>query len=166
MQSAHPTRLPHFFAGIACLALGSSGPGPEQQSPSGPTLETIAWMSGHWREEGPKGIVEELWLPPRGGLMLGLNRSVKGERSRAQFEYLRLELDGHGVVYQASPGGAKPTPFRLVEADEHHAVFENPDHDFPKRIEYRLVDGKLVASIAGDRPGPSWTFERVAELAR
>ena len=50
-------------------------------------------------------------------------------------------------------------------AGENAAVFENPDHDFPTRIEYRLVGESLVASIAGAEPGPSWTFERVTQLS-
>ncbi len=164
MHAVILSRTPSLLAVLACVAFGGFAPSREPSKASEPTLETIAWMSGHWRQESAQGMVEELWLPPRGGLMLGLNRTVRGEKGRAQFEYLRLELDGRGVVYQASPSGAKPTPFRLTEADDKHAVFENPEHDFPKRIEYRLENGKLVASIAGDRPGPSWTFERVAEL--
>ncbi|HKE01170.1 MAG TPA: DUF6265 family protein [Planctomycetota bacterium] len=126
-------------------------------------LESLAWMSGHWREISDRATTEELWMPPSGGLMLGLNRSVGG-KGKAQFEYLRIEEDAQGVVYQASPRGAKPTPFRLTASEKGHAVFENPEHDFPKKIEYRLDGEKLVASIAGEKPGPSWTFVRVGEV--
>ena len=54
--------------------------------------------------------------------------------------------------------------YTVRRADEQLAVFVNPDHDFPKRIEYRLEGGRLVAAIAGDEPGPSWTFERIGTI--
>lgn len=127
------------------------------------TLEKIAWLAGHWRHRSEGTMTEELWLPPLGGLMLGLNRHAPGE-GKVGFEFLRLAEDSTGVTYYASPGGAKPTPFRLKVADDATAVFENLEHDFPKRIEYRLVGELLIASTAGIEPGPSWTFERVTNL--
>lgn len=126
-------------------------------------LDDVAFLAGSWRSEAGNAVTEELWMPPRGGLMPGLNRSVRGS-GRAEFEFLRLEATSEGVTYWASPGGAKPTPFRLVEAKEGYALFTNPGHDFPKRIEYRLEEDQLVASIAGDTPGPSWTFQKVIDL--
>lgn len=126
-------------------------------------LESLAWMAGHWQQQGKGGLTEEMWLPARGKMMIGVNRSVRGEK-KASFEFLRIEEGPDGIDYLASPQGTKPTPFRLTEVDKTHAVFENPKHDFPKKIEYRLKDGKLVASIAGDKPGPSWTFERAGDV--
>jgi hypothetical protein len=150
-----------LFLAPAAIAVRSALAAPAR-APEAPELEALAWMAGHWRQEAGARVTEELWLPPRGGTMLGLNRSVSGRR--ADFEFLRLALDDEGVVYLASPSGRAPTPFRLTSVEAGHAVFENPEHDFPKTIEYALKDGRLVASIAGERAGPSWTFTRVAEL--
>lgn len=136
---------------------------------SEPSLEDLAWLAGHWREErgeeATRRVVEELWMPPRGGLMLGLNRTLQGGTARA-FEYLRIEQRTDGrVVLVASPGGRGSTEFPLTAVDAAHAVFENPEHDFPRRIEYVLeASGSLTASIHGDEPGPAWTFEPVGEV--
>jgi len=150
---------------LALLPLAFALPTPTGPIPSQTplTLSDIAWLAGHWREEKGGALTEELWMPPRGGVMLGLNRSVRNEH-KAGFEFLRLEADKEGVVYLASPGGAAPTPFRLTAADAAHAVSENPEHDFPKRIEYRLAGDTLTASIAGDKPGPAWTFRRAGKV--
>ena len=148
----------------ALLSLGlARGTPQEEEPPPPPGLKDLAWLAGHWQEEKEGALTEELWMPPRGGVMLGLNRGVRGER-KATFEYLRLESDAQGVVYLASPGGAPPTPFRLTSAAPGHAVFENPEHDFPKRIEYRLEGDVLTASVAGDKPGPSWAFRRAGKV--
>jgi hypothetical protein len=156
---------PALLLAMCALPFSVSPGAPAQAAPkaSALALEDVAWLAGHWREQAEGAVTEELWMPPRGGVMLGLNRGLQGER-KASFEYLRLETDAQGVVYQASPGGAAPTPFRLTAADASHAVFENPAHDFPKRIEYRLAGDVLTASIAGDQPGPSWTFRRVGQV--
>lgn len=144
--------------GAAATALGPARASGELE------LASVAWMTGHWMQEKGGGTVEELWLPPRGGMMLGLNRTSRSA-GKGSFEYLRIAQSAEGkVVYWASPGGGLPTPFELVEADGTHAVFSNPEHDFPKRIEYRLDGEKLTASIAGDTPGPSWTFVRVGDV--
>ena len=77
---------------------------------------------------------------------------------------------GRQIVYLASPGGRSPsTPFRLVRSTPgpmHEAVFENPDHDFPNRIIYRLSEeeGVLTARIEGKRDvhtqSQDWTMKR------
>ena len=96
-----------------------------------PQLEQVAWLAGSWAGESRGTRQEELWLAPAGGLMLGLHRDV-GASGKASFEYLRIEQHADGVIYQASPAGAPPTPFRLTEATAIRAVFSNPGHDFPK----------------------------------
>jgi hypothetical protein len=136
---------------------------PQETPPPAHTLADVAWLAGHWRQPGDTRTTEELWMPPAGGVMLGLNRTVQPDHPAA-FEFLRLAEDERGVVYHASPGGAAPTPFRLTLAEPGRAVFENPEHDFPKRIEYRREDEVLHARIAGDAPGPAWRFERVGDV--
>jgi hypothetical protein len=93
--------------------------------------------------------MEEIWIEPRGGMMLGLHRDVH-ESGRAFFEYLRIEEGQAGVVYLASPSGRPAVPFRLVESGPARAVFANPAHDYPQRILYWLEDGALHARIEGD----------------
>ena len=152
------------FCALLPLSSARFAPQAEGGPAAKPGLTELSWLAGHWREETAGAVTEELWMPPRGGVMLGLNRSVRGEH-KAGFEFLRLETDTQGgVIYLASPGGAPPTAFRLTAADASHAVFENPEHDFPKRIEYRLAGDTLTASIAGDQPGSSWTFRRVGKV--
>jgi hypothetical protein len=79
--------------------------------------------------------------------MLATSRTISRGRLSG-FEYLRiLERDG-GLVYIAQPGGGAPTEFTMTEFDASHAVFENPRHDYPKRITYTLsAEGDLTATI-------------------
>lgn len=110
-------------------------------------VDDLAWMAGHWEIEGAGKHVEEVWLAPEGGTMLGMSRTVHDGKTVA-FEFLRLQERGDAVFYVASPNGATPTDFRLVESDGTRAVFENPAHDFPQRIAYRRDGEQLVARIS------------------
>ena len=44
--------------------------------------------------------------------------------------------------------------FQLVSLQDDRAVFENTLHDFPQRIEYRLLpDKRLLTRVAGEAGG-------------
>ncbi len=81
------------------------------------------------------------------------------------FEYLRIvERDG-GLVYIAQPGGKTPTEFVLTEITDSRAVFDNPRHDYPKRIVYELSsDGSLNTIVGYMRGGTPKRFEFKREV--
>jgi hypothetical protein len=123
-------------------------------------LAGLAWMEGTWTGEDSGTVSEETWTSPRGGMMLGVHRDVAGGKA-VSFEFLRIQATPEGIVYFASPNGAPPTPFRLVESGLNRAVFENRKHDFPVRILYWLdAEGALHARIEGPGEKPK-AFEWV-----
>ena len=129
-------------------------------SPPAPSVADLAWMSGRWATETDGAWTEEVWLAPRGGMMLGLSRAGRGERT-GEYEYIRLEAGEDGVpVYWASPAGRAPVGFRLVQSDAASATFENRAHDFPQRIVYRRDGATLTATIsaADGSNATSWTY--------
>lgn len=111
-------------------------------------LADLAWMTGHWAATIDGVEMEEVWLAPRGGLLVGVHRDIS--KKRTSFEFQRIAETKDGIVYLAQPSGQPPTPFRLTELDGNRAVFANPEHDFPKRIIYWLQDGQLCARVEGD----------------
>jgi hypothetical protein len=131
-----------LLALCAVPAPPAASPGPEAQ------LAALSWMVGGWAGEEGGSFTEEHWLAPRGGTMLGVNRTVKGGRSAA-FEFLRIEARADGLVYLASPGGKPATAFRAREVSAERVVFENKDHDFPQRVVYWRAEGALHARIEG-----------------
>ena len=113
------------------------------------TIEKLAWLAGTWSGEQDGHWTEEHWRVPRGGLMLGVNRSGDAQAARS-FEFLRIQADAAGdISYWAAPGGKPAVPFRLIASTADSATFENPTHDYPSRIHYQLVDGDLEATISG-----------------
>lgn len=160
LACASPRAGAESAASASSPAASAASPAAPTAKPAGPRLADIAWLAGSWRGESEGARQEEHWLAPDGGLMLGLHRDVL-PNGRVSFEYLRIEQRADAVIYQASPGGAPPTPFTLVEASASRAVFSNPEHDFPKRIIYSLKGDALTARIEGDGPdGMEWTWTR------
>lgn len=128
------------------------------------TLSDLSWMSGRWRTApGGKVQIEEHWMAPAGSSMLGMSRTVAGDRT-VEFEYLRLEQRADAIYYVAHPKARFPgTDFKLTRLSGQEVVFENPAHDFPKRIIYRKgSDGSLTASIDGGEGTKSMKFVYMA----
>jgi len=75
----------------------------------------LGWLAGHWCADDGGTSTEEHWLPERGGIMLGLGRSIT--KKATEFEFLRIEFSDNGTRYVAQPGGGAPTAFELVDAD-------------------------------------------------
>ena len=116
-------------------------------------LSDLGWIAGHWSGPVGRANCEEHWIAPVGGAMLGVSRTIARDRMVA-FEFLRIEKRANGIFYVAQPGGQPPTDFRLTRSTATSATFENPKHDHPKIITYRLDGGDtLVATIEGDEGG-------------
>lgn len=123
-------------------------------------LADISWISGDWQTaSGGRAQIEEHWTTAAGGTMMGMSRTVAGEKT-AEFEYLRIEQRVDGIYYVAHPKARCPgTDFKLTKASATEAVFENPQHDFPKRIIYRkTADDSLTASIDGGEGTKAMSF--------
>ncbi len=122
--------------------------------PAHADIPDLRWMAGCWSQDGREWGSVEQWTAPAGGTMLGMSRVVSGGKTVA-FEFLRIveEEDGWiGLV--ASPSGQETARFNLVSMNVNEVIFENPDHDFPQRIIYRLdSDGDLVGRIEGEVNG-------------
>ena len=130
-------------------------------TPAKAVIGDMAWLAGAWLGTRSSGSsIEERWSPPLGGAMLAVSRTVNTSGKMGAFEYLRIvERDG-GLVYIAQPGGASPTEFVLTELSPTRAMFDNPRHDYPKRIVYELsAEGGLSATIGFTKGGTPRRFE-------
>lgn len=130
--------------------------------PAMATITDMAWLAGIWAGMQSTSSIEERWIPMKGGAMLGISRTIRGERMTA-FEYLRIvERDG-GLIYIAQPGGRPPTEFVLTELNNQRAVFLNPRHDYPQRIVYELTDSGVLSASVGFAIGRLQRLELTSE---
>lgn len=121
-------------------------------------------MSGYWLScEG--GETAENWIGAGRSMLVGANLSDGG------YEFLRIAPNERGaIVYYSMPGGRAPaTEFALTGHAGQRAVFENPEHDFPKRIIYARDGDEMTARIdggEGSEQAMEWRFQRAEPDAR
>lgn len=152
-----------FAVGTGPLALAVGLPASLAAEP--PRVADLDWLAGCWAVRQPHTTIEEQWMTPAEGLMLGMSRRIRpgGESS---WEWLRLfERDG-ALVLAAAPSDGTATEFVLETLSDDQAVFVNPGHDFPQTIRYRRTgEARLVGSaegiVGGDLRILSFPMDRV-----
>ena len=126
-------------------------------------LDELSWMAGTWMQRKGTTDTEEQWLAPKGGLMLGVGRTVRDGKA-VEFEMLRIEMKDGKPVYLAMPQARPPTEFRTIEQAATKVVFERDGDDFPKRVMYWRDGEALMARIEGTMKGQArsreWRYER------
>ena len=130
------------LAALAPFALSSQDP------PAATSVEALDWLAGGWELEQDGAQVEEHWIAPKGGCLLGVGRTITQGKT-VFFEFLRIEQRKDGLFYVAHPAARSPgTDFVLTSAKDGAWTFENPGHDFPKLIRYtREANGGLTAHL-------------------
>jgi len=118
-----------------------------------PTITALAWLAGCWDGSGGGREYVEQWMKPSGQTMLGMSRTVANGKTVA-YEFVKIHEQNGDVFYTAKPSGQAEASFKLIKYANQEAVFENPQHDFPQRVIYKLEkDGALAAAIEGMSKG-------------
>jgi len=139
-----------LMAAVGSLAAPVMG---RQAAPEKASILKLSWLAGCW-EGGQAGRrIEEQWMAPGGGAMLGMGRTVKDARL-VEHEAMIIREEQAGLTFTAKPSGQQEASFSSIELTDASVVFENPAHDFPQRVIYRRQgDGSLLARIEGTRDG-------------
>jgi hypothetical protein len=127
-------------------------------------LLLVAWLSGCGQMTRGAEVIDEQWMAPRGGIMPGMARTVRGDRvTSTESTIIRLR-DGK-LVYEANPSGQSPTTFTATAASADRLVFENPAHDYPRRVTYERQGSDAVLAWIDDGAGGKrveYPYKRVA----
>ncbi len=69
-------------------------------------------------------------------------------------EYLSMHVDGDTILYKATvlnQNQGSTIVFTLNRSVEDMLSFENLNHDFPKKIQYKIINNdKILVSVLGD----------------
>ena len=90
---------------LAALMLGGA--------PLAQAADLPEWLTGEWQQERGDRWTEELWSLPRGGVMIGMGRSGRGE-SLQSWEVMRIVRAADGTLtLHAAPEGGKEREHQL-----------------------------------------------------
>ncbi|QEC41011.1 DUF6265 family protein [Pseudobacter ginsenosidimutans] len=145
-----------FIAGYFITAAQTVTASPEN-------LKKLNWLTGTWNrlDMKPNRSGSERWEKISPTEWQGWGVSMKS-KDTSFVEKLRIIAKDNLIFYVADVKGNKDIVyFQFVSLSEDHFVCENPAHDFPKRIEYKLRGNQLQASISGDGRTIPFLFERM-----
>lgn len=102
----------------------------------------------------------EIWVKKSNKEFVGKGINLKG-LDTSFVEKLKLIVRENKIYYVADvPENKEPVLFEMTDQTGTQVTFENPNHDFPKKIVYELNDRKLKATISGNGKSIDYFFER------
>ncbi len=116
-------------------------------------MPSLDWMAGCWTMQSGATRIDEQWSRPAAGMMLGMSRTIKQERT-VFHEFMRIEIQDGTPSFTPRIGiPMAPVSFRAIKQTANEVVFENLTHDFPQRVMYRRDGDALFARIEGSKNG-------------
>ncbi len=111
-------------------------------------IDKAAILLGNWEGKIEGGEMTESWIKRNDSVFEGTAMFIKG-KDTLHFETSTLKQNMEDLIYSmkvVDQNNDLPISFRLTSADSTSLVFENPAHDFPKKIAYKFI-GKDSVSI-------------------
>ena len=109
------------------------------QSAQTDPMESVSWLVGTWERHSKKGPRYETWRRDAAGNLRGMGFAVSNGDT-TKMEGLRLLAEDGFLVYVADVAeNAGEVFFPIIAQSDSMLVFENLDHDYPKRIVYMRI---------------------------
>lgn len=81
-----------FGAAAQYPSPGAPAAQPAAKAPSPPArVGDVAWLTGYWVGEGMGGELEDVWLPPKAGVLLGAFRLYRTDGKPGFYELFAIE---------------------------------------------------------------------------
>lgn len=109
-------------------------------------LAALGFMAGCWRgDAGVDKAIQEQWTAADSDVMLATTRYLDDNTGSTRgWEFSRIVADSAGITLFPAPLGTQQGRFRMAPSPASEARFEDPAHDFPKRIIYRRLDERTL----------------------
>lgn len=105
------------------------------------TFQKLYALEGTWKMNGKRGSICEEWKKISDDYLQNKGYMVKGNDTVIN-EWVALTNTKEGIFYTSTvedQNNKQPVAFKMTKNENGKFVFENPQHDFPKRIVYELI---------------------------
>jgi len=114
------------------------------------------WLLGKWENKSSDGNLSETWKKANDSVYNGESYFIKG-KDTLHFENIQLKQKKEDLFYISTIKGEnndEAVEFKMTNSTEKQLLFENPKHDYPKKISYTLVTpDNLAIEISGIQQG-------------
>jgi len=119
-----------------------------------------SFLEGTWKAEDKE--IYEHWDKLNDNMLKGFGYKIKDKQWQVS-EYLDISQNKKQIFYTATvttQNQGKSIPFKLTVSDSKNFTFENPKHDFPKKIVYqKLSDTEFLVQVSGDASQRSFSYK-------
>ena len=133
-----------------------------QAAPVAADFGKLNWLQGQWnRLQLPAGRSgHEHWIKMAGRKLKGWGISMKGTDTTFAEKLSIIVKDNHIFYVAETADNKKPVYFTMTAITNNSFECENPTHDFPKKIIYRLKGNRIKATISGNGKTVDFVFEK------
>ncbi|WAC02757.1 DUF6265 family protein [Lacinutrix neustonica] len=120
------------------------------------------WLVGSWeRKNGKPGTQTiESWKKVDGKTYKCISVVLK-DKDTVYSEHCTIKKEGNDYYYIAEvPQNRNPTKFKIIKFNSEGFKAVNPEHDFPKEINYQISGNTIIASISGGDKKIDYNFEK------
>ncbi|WP_297696640.1 DUF6265 family protein [uncultured Eudoraea sp.] len=114
-------------------------------------LSRVDFMVGNWKMEGKEQY--EVWESGKNNELMGYSYKYS-DSQKIITESLSIKILEKTVIFEATvpdQNQGKTIPFTLNNEIEDYLSFENLDHDFPKKIQYkRINENEIEVTVLGN----------------
>lgn len=116
------------------------------------TFKKLYSLEGTWKMNTKRGAVCEEWKKMDKNYLQNKGYMIKGKDTIIS-ERVALTNTKAGIFYTSTvedQNKKQPIAFKMTKAEGNIFVFENPQHDFPKRIVYKLITSDSLHAFIDD----------------
>jgi len=133
-----------------------------------PGSSEFKWLLGKWVSETEKTVITETWRWVSENTIEGTSVTKnKSDGKVTGTESIRLlKMEGE-IFYLAKIKHNKlPIAFKMTQLSDSSSTFENPEHDFPTKIIYKLTSPcKLEVIIENRKKSGKFMFFKKSDKA-
>jgi hypothetical protein len=125
-------------------------------------VNDFRWLLGTWKHETATSTTVESWRKASDKTLEGESWRVNKATPQRVFGEAILLAEMGGEIFYVPKTSDNPLPvaFKLNSSNAKELVFENPKHDFPQKITYKLnADGTVTALVEGTMNGQARKLE-------
>ena len=126
-------------------------PPPGDQQPS--KLQSLKWMIGDWQMQTRKGQMIESWEMKNDSTFTGKSFMLEADGSKHMLENIEIVYRINEMFYiptVENQNNREPVKFTLLNYDNNSFTAVNNEHDYPKKISYRLYSNDSLHAKIDD----------------
>ncbi|WP_297760541.1 DUF6265 family protein [uncultured Muriicola sp.] len=129
-------------------------------------LSRVDFLIGTWKMEGKEQY--ENWELSNNKDLIGYSYKIK-DSQKIITETLSIKILRKTVIFEATvpdQNEGRTIPFTLNNEIKDYLSFENIDHDFPKKIQYkRLNNNEIEVTVLGDE-GEGFSYKQLKQRTK